>query len=89
MKICIAGAGAFGSAIASVFAKGGYSPKLFSPTNFEELSATRVPRKLSNIKLPDEVEIVSSLERIEKNECLFLAVPTQNLASFCKIIKFF
>ena len=68
MKICIAGAGAFGSAIASVFAKGGYSPKLFSPTNFEELSATRVPRKLSNIKLPDEVEIVSSLERTESGE---------------------
>ena len=89
MKICIAGAGAFGSAIASVFAKGGYSPKLFSPTNFEELSATRVPRKLSNIKLPDEVEIVSSLERIEKNECLFLAVPTQNLADFCENNKVF
>ena len=63
MKICIAGAGAFGSAIASVFAKGGHSTKLFSPTNFEELSVTRVPRKLSKIKLPDEVDIVSSLEK--------------------------
>ena len=51
MKISIAGAGALGSAIASVFAKGGHSIKLFSPTNFKELCATRVPRKLDNIKL--------------------------------------
>ena len=35
MKISIVGAGAFGSAIASIFAKGGHSVKLFSPTNFE------------------------------------------------------
>jgi len=89
MKISIAGAGAFGSAIASVFAKGGHSIKLFSPTNFKELCATRVPRKLGNIKLPAEIDIVSSLEKNEKNEYLFLAVPTQNLASFCKKNKSF
>ena len=89
MKISIAGAGAFGSAIASVFAKGGHSTKLFSPTNFKELCATRVPRKLSNIKLPAEIDIVNSLEKTEKNEYLFLAVPTQNLASFCKENKSF
>ena len=89
MKISIAGAGAFGSAIASVFAKGGHSTKLFSPTNFKELCATRVPRKLGNIKLPAEIDIVSSLEKAEKNEYLFLAVPTQNLASFCKENKSF
>ena len=89
MKISIAGAGAFGSAIASVFAKGGHSTKLFSPTNFKELCATRVPRKLDNIKLPVEIDIVSSLEKNEKNEYLFLAVPTQNLASFCKENKSF
>ena len=89
MKISIAGAGAFGSAIASVFAKGGHSTKLFSPTNFKELCATRVPRKLGNIKLPAEIDIVSSLKKTEKNEYLFLAVPTQNLASFCKENKSF
>jgi len=89
MKISIAGAGAFGSAIASVFAKGGHSTKLFSPTNFKELCATRVPRKLGNIKLPAEIDIVSSLAKTEKNEYLFLAVPTQNLASFCKENKSF
>ena len=89
MKISIAGAGAFGSAIASVFAKGGHSIKLFSPTNFKELCATRVPRKLGNIKLPAEIDVVSSLEKNEKNEYLFLAVPTQNLASFCKKNKSF
>ncbi len=89
MKISIAGAGAFGSAIASVFAKGGHSTKLFSPTNFKELCATRVPRKLGNIKLPAEIDIVNSLEKTEKNEYLFLAVPTQNLASFCKENKSF
>ena len=89
MKISIAGAGAFGSAIASVFAKGGHSTKLFSPTNFKELCSKRVPRKLSNIKLPAEIDIVSSLEKNEKNEYLFLAVPTQNLASFCKKNKSF
>ena len=89
MKISIAGAGAFGSAIASVFAKGGHSIKLFSPTNFKELCATRVPRKIGNIKLPAEIDIVSSLEKNEKNEYLFLAVPTQNLASFCKKNKSF
>ena len=89
MKISIAGAGAFGSAIASVFAKGGHSIKLFSPTNFKELCATRVPRKLGKIKLPAEIDIVSSLEKNEKNEYLFLAVPTQNLASFCKKNKSF
>ena len=89
MKISIAGAGAFGSAIASVFAKGGHSTKLFSPTNFKELCATRVPRKLGNIKLTAEIDIVNSLEKTEKNEYLFLAVPTQNLASFCKKNKSF
>ena len=89
MKISIAGAGAFGSAIASVFAEGGHSTKLFSPTNFKELCATRVPRKLGHIKLPAEIDIVSSLEKNEKNEYLFLAVPTQNLASFCKKNKSF
>ena len=89
MKISIAGAGAFGSAIASVFVKGGHSTKLFSPTNFKELCATRIPRKLGNIKLPAEIDIVNSLEKTEKNEYLFLAVPTQNLASFCKKNKSF
>ena len=84
MKVCIVGAGAFGSAIASVFAKGGHSAKLFSPTNFKELSVTRVPKKLGNIKLPKEIDIISSIEKTGQCDYVFLAVPTQSLAIFCE-----
>ena len=84
MKISIVGAGAFGSAIASVFAKGGHSVKLFSPTNFEELSTTRMSRKLGNIKLPEEIDIINSIEKPDQCDYVFLAVPTQNLATFCE-----
>lgn len=51
MKISVAGAGAFGSSIASVYAKGGHSVKLYSPTNFKELNATRTPKKAWSYKV--------------------------------------
>ena len=68
MKISVAGAGAFGSSIASVYAKGGHSVKLYSPTNFKELNATRTPKKLGHIILPKEVDIFSSLKKTEESE---------------------
>jgi len=86
MKISVAGAGAFGSSIASVYAKGGHSVKLYSPTNFKELNATRTPKKLGHIKLPKEVDIISSLKKLKKASVYFWQYQHKIWQFFVKII---
>ena len=51
MNITVIGGGAFGAAISSVMAKGGHKITLYSPTNFKQLSATRISKKLSETEL--------------------------------------
>jgi len=84
MNITVIGGGAFGAAISSVMAKGGHKITLYSPTNFKQLSATRIAKKLSEAELHKEINIINSLENTKDCKSVFLAIPTQNLAQFCE-----
>ena len=84
MNITVIGGGAFGAAISSVMAKGGHKITLYSPTNFKQLSATRISKKLSETELHKEINIINSLENTKDCKSVFLAIPTQNLAQFCE-----
>ena len=84
MNITVIGGGAFGAAISSVMAKGGHKITLYSPTNFKQLSTTRISKKLSETELHKEINIINSLENTKDCKSVFLAIPTQNLAQFCE-----
>lgn len=84
MNIAVIGGGAFGAAISSVMSKGGHKIKLYSPTNFKQLSSTRISKALSETELHKEIDIINSLEKAKECKSVFLAIPTQNLAQFCE-----
>ncbi len=79
MKICILGAGAYGSALATVLNENNNDVVLW--TKFEEeaheITKTRVCPKLPNIKLDEKIKITSSLREACSNASfVILAIPT-------------
>lgn len=78
--IGIAGAGAFGTALAIALASGGREVALWGRD--PELQATRQSPRLPGIALPDSVRLVKNVSNLAQSEVVLLALPMQQLRSF-------
>ncbi len=90
-KVCVLGAGSWGSALALVLAKKGYEVGLWT---LSEEQANMIDRSRENIDylpgviFPNNIKVTTSLEvAIENSEIIVLAVPSQAIRSVCKQIK--
>lgn len=84
MKITVAGAGAFGTALAISLARSGRDVTLVSRS--ADAAATMIDSlenpKLPNCELPTNLKITGNSERFSEAEIVLLAVPTQKLRDF-------
>ncbi len=84
MKVAVAGAGAFGTALAiSICATGPVTLWLRDAGEAEKLSATREnARRLPGARLPDSIRVSSDAQSLSVADVVLLAVPMQKLRGF-------
>ncbi|MGV6890110.1 NAD(P)H-dependent glycerol-3-phosphate dehydrogenase [Rhodophyticola sp. SM2404] len=81
-RIDIAGAGAFGTALAIAFGRAGHEVTLWARQAAGDINAARENKaRLAGHALPDTVRATGDLADL-KAEILLLAIPTQKLGSF-------
>jgi glycerol-3-phosphate dehydrogenase (NAD(P)+) len=83
MKTAVAGAGAFGTALAIALAKGGRDVTLFcrDPATAGQMASTRkASHRLPGFDLPDTVYVTSNADTLADTTCL-LAMPMQTMRS--------
>lgn len=90
-QIGILGAGSWGTALAILLCNNGHQVMLWShrAEEAEKLAQTRVhTSKLPGVKIPDEIEITSELERtLQNKDVIVLAVPSSQIRATCKKIS--
>ncbi len=90
-KMCVLGAGSWGSALALVLAKNGYDVTMWtlSQNQADKIKETRENiNYLPGIIFPDNIEITTSIEEaIQDAKLVVLAVPSQAIRSICQQIK--
>ena len=83
-KVCIIGAGAWGSALACVAARGGHETVIWGRNKVvvDEINATHTNQKyLDELTLEPAIRATNNLkEAIEKSEIVLLSIPTQTLS---------
>jgi glycerol-3-phosphate dehydrogenase (NAD(P)+) len=81
--IGIAGAGAFGTALAVALAKGGREVRLWArdPAQVAAMAETRRNTALPDIELPEGVSVHAGIADICRGKALLLAVPMQSLGA--------
>ncbi len=81
MRICVIGAGGWGTALAVVLAKCGHRVVLWGhdPVNVEEIKKDKENKKyLPGVQLPDGVGVTADMEEsVDGAEFVFLVVPVQ------------
>ena len=84
MKIGIAGAGAFGTALAVALALDGNSVQLWarSADAVAEMQKTRANPKLPGVELPQNISISAGLDPLFDCDTILLAIPAQTLPAF-------
>ncbi len=90
MKICVLGAGAYGSALSTILSENGNEVVIW--TRFEEeakkINSTRICPKLPNIILPNDIIITDSLEEATRDASFILiAIPTAFVSDTLKMAK--
>lgn len=83
MTIAVAGAGAFGTALAVAFAK--KAPvRLWArdAAMVETMRSTRANPRLPDVVLPDSIEVSADLETVFEADTILLAVPAQQISAF-------
>lgn len=80
----IAGAGAFGSALAMALAHQGRTIRLWArdPAAAHQMQSTRHVPHLPGARLPDSVTATSEIDHLSECETILLAVPMQALGTF-------
>lgn len=78
-RVGVAGAGAWGSALALTAARGGARVLLYgrNPEAIAEIVRTRRPPSLPEATLPDSVEATDRPERLAETDVVLMAVPAQ------------
>ena len=84
MKICIAGAGAFGTALATTLAADGCAVTLWvrDPVARDNIGDMRRSPRLPDVVLSNLIEVVSGGDALAEAEIILLAVPAQSLRGF-------
>lgn len=85
MKVGIAGAGAFGTALAMAEAAEGRAITLWArdPERARQMRRTRQnPARLPGVSLPENVSVTAEIEALAACDILLLAVPMQQLSAF-------
>ena len=83
MTIAVAGAGAFGTALAVAFAK--KAPvRLWArdAAMVETMRSTRANPRLQDVILPENIEVSADLETVFEADTILLAVPAQQISTF-------
>jgi glycerol-3-phosphate dehydrogenase (NAD(P)+) len=80
-SVAVIGAGAWGTALASVAARAGRDVVLYArnPAHAAEIAATRKNPKLSGVRLETNVNITSDIGVAARSDIMLIAVPAQNL----------
>ena len=92
-KICVLGAGSWGSALALSLAKKGYNVMMWtlSQEQADKINKTKENIDyLPGILFPNNIEITTNIEKaISDSKLVVLAVPSQAIRNVCKQIKEF
>jgi glycerol-3-phosphate dehydrogenase (NAD(P)+) len=80
-SVAVIGAGAWGTALASVAARAGRDVVLYArnPANAAQIAATRENPKLSGIRLEASVTVTGDIAAAARSDIILIAVPAQNL----------
>ena len=90
MKITVLGAGAYGCALAKILNENNNKVTLWTPFEEEEknIIETRTTPKLPNIKLSNNINITTNLDKaLDKTKLIVVAIPTAFLSSTIKKAK--
>lgn len=82
MKICVLGAGTWGTALAALLAKNKHTVKLWSaiPAEIDELKAKGVHKNLPNVSLPSNIEYLKDIADAALGaEMMLIVVPSSFL----------
>ncbi len=81
IHVAVVGAGAWGTALASVAARAGRDVILYarSPESAAAIAATRKNPKLSGAPLDAGVDVTSSIASAARADIILIATPAQNL----------
>lgn len=85
MRVAVAGAGAFGTALAIALSRDGTQVTLWArdPQAVEEMRAAREnARRLPGLRFPDSLAVTADAARLGQAEAVLLAVPAQQLRGF-------
>ncbi len=83
MTIAVAGAGAFGTALAVAFAKKAPVRLWARDTAMvETMRSTRANPRLPDVILPENIEVSADLETVFEADTILLAVPAQQISAF-------
>ena len=90
-KICVLGAGSWGSALALVLAKKGYEVSLWT---LNEEQANKINKTKENIEylpgvlFPNNIKVTTDIEEsVSNSKLIVLAVPSQAIRTISKQIK--
>ena len=90
-KVCVLGAGSWGSALALVLAKNGYDVSLWTRDKEQADSINKTKENtnyLPDVLFPNNMTVTTSLEEAVLNSIIIvLAVPSQAIRSVCNQIK--
>ena len=89
MKICVAGSGAWGTALAMCLCKNGHDVTLWShnPAKAEEMAKSRVNPLLKGVVLPEILKISADAACAEGCEIVVIASPSFAIRGVCRSIK--
>lgn len=84
MKIGVAGAGAFGSALAVALALDGRRVTLWArdAQAVAAVSASRQNPRLPGVSLPEQIDLTAQMAPLLACDCILLAIPAQTLPGF-------
>ena len=90
MKITVLGAGAYGCALAKILNENNNKVTLWTPFEEEKknIIETRTTPKLPNIKLSNNINITTNLDKaLDKTKLIIIAIPTAFLSNTIKKVK--
>ncbi len=88
-KITVLGSGGWGLALSISLLNGGHSINVWSAFEEEiaQLKATRETKLLKGVKIPDELNLVTSLDCVSESDIIIFAVPSFAIRETAKKIK--